>query len=197
MLAAPRVLVYGWRMDFTLRPATAADAESLARIHVAGWQGAYGGLVDQSFLDSLSVESRAQNWREWLGAGTTHVIIAEQNGAPAGFAGYGPLRTPPPGMSMIRPLYTAEIYALYLMPDMKRKGLGTQLMGAAAADLKARKHKSLCLWVLEGNKTAIAFYKARGGQKCGTKQIDIGGRKLPEAAFGWRDTAGLLPPVSD
>lgn len=179
-------------MDFTLRPATDADAEALARIHVAGWQGAYGGLVDQAFLDSLSVEERTANWRTWLAAGTTHVIIAEQNGAAAGFVGYGPLRTPPPGMSMIRPLYTAEIYALYLMPELMRQGLGTKLIAAAAADLKAQKHKSLCLWVLEGNKRAIAFYKARGGQKCGSKKVDIGGRALPEAAFGWRDTAPLL-----
>lgn len=180
-------------MDFILRPATADDAEALARIHVAGWQGAYGGLVDQAFLDSLSVEDRAGQWRGWLGEAGPHVIIAEADGMAAGFCSYGPLRTPPPGMSMIRPLYTSEIYALYLMPDRKRQGLGTRLMAAAAADLKERKHKSLCLWVLEGNKSAIAFYKARGGQKCGSHKVDIGGRSLPEAAFGWRDTAPLLP----
>lgn len=182
----------GLRMDFTLRPATAADAESLARIHVAGWQESYGGLVDQAFLDSLDVARRTENWRGWLADGSTHVILAENEHGPAGFVSAGPLRTPPPGMSMIRPLYTAEIYALYLMPDQIRKGLGTQLMAAAATEMKARKHKSLCLWVLEGNKRAIAFYKARGGQKCGTKTVDIGGKMLPEAAFGWRDTAPLL-----
>jgi len=182
----------GLRMDFTLRPATVADSESLARIHVAGWQGAYGGLVDQSFLDSLDVAQRTENWRTWLTDTNTHVIIADGPDGAAGFVSAGPLRTPPPGMSMIRPLYTSEIYALYLMPDQMRKGLGTQLMAAAATEMKARKHKSLCLWVLEGNKRAISFYKARGGQKCGTKQVDIGGKMLPEAAFGWRDTAPLL-----
>lgn len=182
----------GWRMSFILRPAIATDCESLARIHIAGWQGAYGGLVDQAFLDSLSITQRTENWRTWLADANTHVVIAEDKSGPAGFVSVGPLRTPPPGMSMIRPLYTAEIYALYLMPDQMRKGLGTQLMAAAAAEMKARKHKSLCLWVLEGNKRAIAFYKARGGQKCGTKQVDIGGKMLPEAAFGWRDTAPLM-----
>lgn len=184
--------VYGWRMTFTLRPATIDDAESLARIHVAGWQESYGGLVDQSFLDSLSVATRTENWRTWLGDANTHVIIAHDENGAAGFVSAGPLRTPPPGMSMIRPLYTSEIYALYLMPAAMRQGLGTQLMAAAATEMKTRKHKSLCLWVLEGNKRAIAFYKARGGQKCGTKKVDIGGKMLPEAAFGWRDTAPLL-----
>ena len=172
-------------MSFTIRTADAGDAGALAAIHIAGWQAAYGGLVDQAFLDALSVEERAANWRTWLADGTAHVLIAENPAREAaGFASFGPLRTPPPGMSQIRPLYTAEIYALYLMPDIWRQGLGSQLMAAAAEKLRENRHKSLCLWVLEGNRRAIAFYKKRGGQKCGTKQADIGGRLLPECAFG-------------
>lgn len=182
-------------MTFTIRPATAADAEALARIHVEGWRASYDGLVDAAFLAALDEDARAANWRDWLGAGKTQALIAhDADGQPAGFCGFGPLRTAPPGMSPIRPLYTAEIYALYILPSFWRRGLGSQLMGAAAAALREQKHRSLCLWVLEGNKRAIAFYKKKGGQKCGTKTVEIGGKMLPEAAFGWRDNGALLSP---
>ncbi|MBU0799864.1 MAG: GNAT family N-acetyltransferase [Alphaproteobacteria bacterium] len=180
-------------MTFTLRPATIDDAAALAHIHVAGWRASYEGLVDAAFLDSLDENARAQNWRDWLATGQTHALIAfAADNTPAGFISYGNLRTPPPGMSQIRPLYTAEIYAIYLLPAFWRQKLGSQLMAAAATDLRTRKHKSLCLWVMEGNKRAVSFYKKKGGQKCGTKQVEVGGKTLPEIAYGWRDSTPLL-----
>lgn len=175
-----------------IRPAVPDDANILARIHVAGWQASYGGLVDQKFLDSLDVNEREKNWIDWMKQGDTSVLIADDSaGKPMGFISFGRLRTPPPGGSPIRPLYTAEVYAIYLLPESWGQGVGRGLMAAAAVALKDRKHKSLCLWVLEGNKRAIAFYRALGGQKCGSKIVEIGGRNLPEIAFGWRDTAAL------
>lgn len=178
-----------------LRPATPDDAAALARIHVAGWQASYGGLVDQAFLDGLDVGERTKNWQDWLSSGDTSAIIAhDDQGNPAGFISFGRLRTPPPGMSPIRPLYTAEIYALYILPDYWRQKLGRRLVDQAVRSLKDRKHKSLCLWVVEKNARAVAFYKALGGQKCGSKTVEIGGRHLSEIAFGWRDTAPLFCP---
>jgi GNAT superfamily N-acetyltransferase len=144
----------------------------------------------------LDEESRAADWRNWLGEGKTQAQIArDENGAPAGFVSYGPLRTPPPGMSQIRPLYSSEIYALYILPAYWRQKLGTQLMGAAALHLRTLRHRSLCLWVLERNKRAVTFYKARGGQRCGKKEVEIGGAALTDIAMGWRDTVPLLPPA--
>ncbi len=181
-----------------IRPATETDISDLASIHVAGWRAAYGGLVDQAYLDAADADEKAAQWRQWFADGETATLIArdEANKA-AGFVSFGRLRTPPPGMSPIRPLYSAEIYALYLLPDVWRQGLGRRLLGEAARALKDRKHKSLCLWVLDGNRRANDFYKALGGQRIGKKQVEIGGKLLPEAAYGWRDTAVLLNAPGD
>lgn len=177
---------------FTIRPATTADAPALAHIHIAGWRASYEGLLDAAFLDTLDEQARARDWQEWLTTGKIRALIAhDPAGQPAGFVSFGPLRTPPPGMSQIRPLYTAEIYALYLLPACWRQGLGTELMREAAVKLREDKHRSLCLWVMEGNKRAIAFYKKRGGQKCGSKAVEVGGRKLTDIAYGWRDSTTL------
>lgn len=172
-----------------IRPATADDAAALAHIHIEGWRASYGGLVEQSFLDNLDKAERTQDWIKWLGEGTEALIAYDEHEQPAGFIAFNKLMTPPPGMSPIRPLYTAEILAIYILPAYWRQGLGKDLMKGAAARLKERKHKSLCLWVLEKNARGNAFYKALGGQRCGKKDVTIGNQKLTDVCYGWRDSA--------
>jgi ribosomal protein S18 acetylase RimI-like enzyme len=172
-----------------IRPCTPEDAQALAHIHIEGWRATYNGLVEQSFLDALNKDERAADWVKWLGEGTEALIAHDDAGNPAGFIAFNKLMTPPPGMSPIRPLYTSEILAIYILPDYWRQGLGHQLMKEAATRLKERKHKSLCLWVLEKNSRGNAFYKALGGQRCGKKDVTIGATKLTDVCYGWRDTS--------
>ena len=180
-------------MPFTIRPATEIDIPAIAFIHVAGWRDSYGGIVRQEFLDNLSVEEKEKNWRDWFKDGTMQVLLAlDGAGKPCGFISFGKLRTPVPGGSPIRPPYSAEVYAIYILHDSQRQGLGRQLMREAALKLKDMKHRSLCLWVLEKNARAVEFYKKLGGQRCGKKDIEVGGTKVKDVAIGWRDTAGLM-----
>src|SRR5262249_6328531 len=114
-----------------IRAATQDDIPAIAQLHVQGWKGAYGGIVNQSYLDSLDEKAREKQWREWFDPQNNPVQIAfDDEGNPAGFINYGRLRTPPPGSSPIRPLYSAEIFALYLLPQYYRQGIGTALMRA-------------------------------------------------------------------
>ncbi|HEY8192196.1 MAG TPA: GNAT family N-acetyltransferase [Alphaproteobacteria bacterium] len=180
-------------MSFSIRAAIEADIPALAHIHVEGWKSSYGGIVNQAFLDELKESERAADWQRWFGEGNMEVLIAHDDaGNPAGFASFGKLRTPIPGGSPIRPLYTAEIYAIYILPQYWRQGLGRQLVGGAALKLKDMKHRSLSLWVLEKNVRACGFYKSLGGQRCGKKDIEVGGTKVKDVAYGWRSTESLL-----
>lgn len=174
-----------------IRPATPADIPVIAALHVEGWKGAYGGIVDQAYLDSLSVEKRIADWTSWMAAGESEVFLAEQKGKAAGFVVTGRTKTPPPGSSPIRPSHSGEIYALYLHPDFWRQGIGTALIKHGARTLKEQKHGAICLWVLDANGRARAFYEKMGGQKIGNKMIEIGPSKLKEVCYGWRDTAAL------
>lgn len=174
-------------MTLSIQQANKNDAEIIAKLHVAGWQGAYGGLIDQSYIDSQTAALRTEKWQEIFAQDESTTLLATIEGKPAGFISYGPLRTAPPGTSKIRPLYTSEIYALYLAPDFFRQGIGTQLMGAAIDGLKAGKHQSTCLWVLEGNKRARGFYDKMSGQRIGKKMVEFGPTKAKEICYGWRD----------
>ncbi|PZO81746.1 MAG: N-acetyltransferase [Micavibrio aeruginosavorus] len=174
-----------------IRAATKDDIPTIASLHIEGWKGAYGGIVDQAYLDSLTVEKRTADWTQWMEADESTVFIAEEEGKPAGFVVIGRTKTPPPGSSPIRPSHSGEIYALYLHPDFWRRGIGTALIKHAARELKERKHSTVCLWVLDANTRARAFYEKMGGQKLGGKMIDIGPSKLKEVCYGWRDTSAL------
>jgi ribosomal protein S18 acetylase RimI-like enzyme len=176
-------------------PATLTDIDDLAHIHIEGWRASYGGLVEQSFLDSLDKEKRAQDWATWMASGAEALIARDDAGKPAGFIAFNKLMTPPPGMSAVRPLYTAEILALYILPDYWRHGLGRRLMSDAVTRLKEKKHRSLCLWVLEKNTRAVGFYKALGGERCGKKPVEIGSRILTDICYGWRNSAILEESV--
>lgn len=174
-----------------IRPASAEDIPAIASLHLEGWKGAYGGIVDQAYLDQLTLDQRIKDWRGWMEAGESDVFIAEEGTEPVGFVVTGRTKTPPPGSSPIRPSHSGEIYALYLHPDAWRRGIGTALLKQAARHLKDQKHGAICLWVLDKNMRAKAFYEKMGGQKIGNKMIEIGPSKLKEVCYGWRDTAAL------
>ena len=177
---------------WTISTAAAGDEKNLAHLHVQGWRDSYAGLIPQDYLDSLNEQDRAEKWTQWLKESHGPVLVAfDDKGTAAGFVNFGKLRTPLPGQSAIRPLYPGEIYAIYILASYWRKGLGRVLMKQAADGLAAMKHRSMCLWVLQGNERAIGFYKALGGQRCGKKDIEIGGSTRTELCFGWRNTDGL------
>jgi ribosomal protein S18 acetylase RimI-like enzyme len=182
-------------MPFTIATATQDDAKDLGMIHVEGWRASYCGLVPQDFLDGLDAGKRAQQWIEWMDQGTEALIARDENDQPAGFIAFNKLMTPPPGMSPVRPLYTAEILAIYILPAYWRQGLGKRLIGMAAARLEEKKHKSMCLWVMEKNIRGNAFYKSLGGERCGKKQVEIGGKMLQDVCYGWRSTKNLVLPT--
>ena len=172
--------------------ATEKEAGILGVLHVEGWKGAYGGIINQEYLDNLQPSDKADLWTDWLEKPDIEAAIAYSDNHPVGFVAYGRIQTPPPGQSAIRPLYTSEILALYILPDYWRKGVGTALLKFAAKELKPMKHTSMCLWVLDKNKRACDFYEKMGAKRIGKQFVEIGGTKAKEVCYGWRYTHDLI-----
>tara|TARA_Y100001001_G_scaffold127328_1_gene126110 strand:+ start:231 stop:758 length:528 start_codon:yes stop_codon:yes gene_type:complete len=168
-----------------LKPILESSVEDLATIHVQGWQAGYKDLVPDDYLENLSVDEYKSKWQLWLKE-LAQGYVAEVDGIAAGFVSFGKIRTRLPCDKGVIPLYSGEIYALYLKPDYWRMGLGSQLLRAAFEDLKQERHNGAALWVVKDNKRACSFYEAHGGQRVAKKKQEIGGRFLNESAFGWR-----------
>lgn len=171
----------------TIRPATLADAEGLARVHVDTWRSAYRGIVPDEVLDTLSYAGRAARWHEILlrTEGTTVNLVAEEEGQVVGFASGGPMREGPPGVD-------GELYALYVRAEAQGRGLGRRLTQAAAAWLHTHGYHSMLVLVLADN-PACHFYERLGGHYVGAASITIGGVDLAERAYVWDDLTTLLP----
>jgi L-amino acid N-acyltransferase YncA len=71
----------------TVRPATPADADAIAAIHVAGYEDAYRGLLPDAVLDVRTLELRRRVWGERLARehGAEFTDVAEIDGVVGAF----------------------------------------------------------------------------------------------------------------
>ncbi len=146
-------------MGLQIRPAAPADAEAIARLHLASYRAAYQGLIPAGVLSSLRGEDRERRWRASLNDPQRRTLIAEDDGAvPAliGFAEVGPSRDDDADAG------TGELMALHVTQARWRWGVGRALNRFAIAALAAQGFQAVTLWVLTGNSRARAFYEAMG-----------------------------------
>jgi ribosomal protein S18 acetylase RimI-like enzyme len=135
-----------------IRDALLPDAATLAQVHVASWQEAYRGLIDQSFLDSLDVPERTATWDRILRQGRVRVLVAEAGHRIVGFCTVG--RSADEGWG--------EVYSIYLSPEHWGRGLGRDLLAAGEQALSESGEERALLWVLDTNLRARGFYERQG-----------------------------------
>lgn len=146
----------------------------MARVHVASWQRAYPGLINQAFLDSMDVASRTESWRRILRQTRGRVLVAEDDGVIDGFCAVGPSTEEDWG----------EVYAIYLDPDRWGQGVGRALLAAGERALLDDGQWQALLWVLDRNVRARAFYERQGWVPGKPIRIEnIGGVDVNEARY--------------
>lgn len=171
-----------------VRAATPDDAAAIACVHIETWRTAYGGIIPGYVLAGLSYERRLQRWTEILNRpadARSGNFVAVLDDRVVGFASGGPERDGDP-------VYTGELYAIYVLRTHERRGLGRLLTHAVAALLVEAGFDSMLVWVLSDNSAARRFYEALGGTVLREKPADIFGLMLPEVSYGWTDLDELV-----
>ena len=155
-----------------LRPALPSDAHDVAAVHVRSWQSAYRGLLPDDVLAGLSIPDREQFWSDVLTARPpyTRTVAATIAGVIVGFAATGPPLVPADRADPT----VGDLYALYVAPDVWRRGIGTQLHAAALDRLRSCGFTHAGLWVLDTNERALRFYYRHGWTDTGRSQLDRG-----------------------
>lgn len=162
--------------EVVIRPASPADADAIARVHISSWKSAYARVLPAEYLDSLDPSERATEWAEVLSAGSATTLVAEANGRILGFASYGASRDEDAEDGDL------ELYAIYLDLEAWGRGVARELIRTILADVPAGVPMSL--WVLEQNERARHFYRRHGFQADGVDRIDeIGGRPVTEVRY--------------
>jgi GNAT superfamily N-acetyltransferase len=167
----------------SIRAATEHDAVAISHVHIESWRTTYAGIVPDEYLSALNEAERALLWREWL-TRDIEVYVAVLDGRVIGFISGGPIREP------LRD-YNAELYAIYLLQQAQGLGIGTDLLRELAGSLMNKGFTSMAVWVLERNPFR-RFYEKSGAQFVSSKEIEIGGAMLSEAAYGWPDLEAIL-----
>ncbi|MGP4079653.1 GNAT family N-acetyltransferase [Pseudalkalibacillus sp. R45] len=162
-----------------IRRAEREDIGKIAEVHVGSWKTTYRGIVSDGFLDSLSPEQKISQWTRNLEQDDPILLVADEAGQVVGFVSAGKSRSD-------HLPFKAEIYAIYILKEFQRKGIGKALVKAAVAEFKSRGWDSMLIWVLEENESKH-FYEKMGGKEAGRDQLQIEGKFHTEIAFGWAD----------
>ena len=172
-----------------IREAHAVDAAAIARVHVDSWRTTYAGILPSDFLASLSYEGREQSWSRMLSAPgkRSFTCVAEDDeGRVVGFASGGPEREGDPA-------YKGELYAIYVLEQCQRRGIGRRLTAAVVRRLVEQDIDAMLLWVLAANPSR-GFYETLGARRIREKATRVGGIEVVEVAYGWstlRDLSNL------
>ena len=148
-------------MDILIKPMETDDEiRGKAYVHWKSWQESYRGIVDDGYLDRMTLaqtEEKAFRWRD-------NILVAKDGERVVGFVGYGPASGEEG---------TGEIFALYVLEEYQRRGIGYALMREALSRLEGC--RVVVLWALKENDKAIRFYERVGFlPDGGEKEITLG-----------------------
>lgn len=174
-------------MTISIRPATAGDAQAIARVRVDCWRTTYRGLIPDAYLDAMSVDASTALWDRVLSAETTaaSVFVAAHDGEVVAFAAGNLLEEPRHGLD-------AELSAVYVRRDHQRAAIGRRLVDAVARAQRAHGAHGLIVWVIAGNKAARAFYERLGASLLIEQPFEWDGMPLVEAGYGFSDLDALI-----
>ena len=148
-------------MDILIKPMETEDEiRGKAYVHWKSWQESYRGIVDQGYLDRMTVsrcEEMASRYPE-------NTLVAKDGARVIGFACAGAVNGE---------IDAGEVYALYVLEEYQHQGIGYALMREALSLLKGC--RVVILWAFKENAKAIRFYERVGFRLDGTeKEIVLG-----------------------
>ena len=160
-------------MDYRIRKATKDDIHDLALIYHRSWKFAYNGIIDRSFLDSMSLEKRIEkfNSMEYIPE-----YLFEYRGKIVGCSRLIDSRDEDPECC-------AEIQTIYFLPEYTGMGLGILFLKELKVIAVENKYKHMIVWCLSDNSKAIRAYEKAGFHKDNNRSIEIGNQILQETRF--------------
>src|SRR5258708_24508470 len=171
-----------------IRLAEFDEAAAIARVQVETWRAAYRAIMSSRILDGLNEVRVAAFWAQVLSQdeGRSFILVATAGERVVGFASCGPRQN-------ARNASEGEIYALYVMAEMQKQGVGRRLVDTAFARLAELGLVSARIWTLRENRPARLFYERLGGSLAGEGSTDIGGESYVEVAYDWSDLRQRKP----
>ncbi len=171
----------------TIRSAGLADAVAIAQLHTRSWQTAYRGILSDCFLQGPLPENRRVLWHSRLASSERAdqlVLVDEHEGTIRGFAC---------AYLDADPEWGCLLDNLHVVPDLKGRGLGRQLMTAVTEQIwRSNPSGRLHLWAYEQNVAACRFYERLGGAvTLQHAELAPDGTQVNAVRYCWSELSGL------
>ncbi|OJW47800.1 MAG: hypothetical protein BGO67_09135 [Alphaproteobacteria bacterium 41-28] len=176
---------------YEIREARIGDAEDIAFVHTMAWKAAYKGILNQAFLDNVSLEERLRFRQKILTEGKGLQYVALWKNQVIGFCDAHVLHFHEnqhlSAEQRQRRTERGEIYALYLLENHQHKGIGKALFGKIRIQLKEQGLTPFLAWVFKDNHRARRFYVSQGGILVDEISARIGDQDYQEVAYRFED----------
>lgn len=136
-----------------IKKACEKDIDAIGSVIFKSWHETYKGLINDSFLNTMTEEMCTENARK---RGTKTTLICFDGEKPVGICVYIKARDKDLAANY------GEVQAIYILNEYKHLGLGKKLIEEAENSLRKLGFTAVSLWVLKGNDHAIGFYKHSG-----------------------------------
>ncbi len=174
-----------------VREAQVSDTPAMGRVMVEAWLAGHRGQMPEE-----AWQKRRDEWTPEMSAGAWKRNLLERDETPGSREVY--LIAVDDDENLVGIIYglpadegasedVADIAALYVHPQMQGKGVGRQLLKAAADRLSEFGFTKLNIAVLTTNEPARGFYEAMGGTDVGERLFDEDGHLLSERVYAWPD----------
>ena len=161
----------------SIRRATQDDVEVLAGLAADAWRNTHRDLIAADAIDdilgqwySVDVLRRRING--------VPLDVSESDSKVVGYAQHGPIGA-----------HVHEVYALYVAPAMLGMGIGWSLWAAMCKEARSTNRTVIELWVLDGNRSGIDWYKRQDGKEVGRRSIQMADGPHTELRYRFNPSA--------
>lgn len=174
-------------MNFTIRRGTLDDSSGIAMVHLQTWQKSYRKFFPHEKLDNYSLSESAQKWKTRIQSYVKEriiLLVAEDfQKRIIGFATGGPSGIyEKSGIAV----YECEVYAIYVLNEYQKKGIGSALIKEMTKYLLQSGWKSMIIWTLKES-DYHRFYEKLGGIAQETKRYFKWGTEHVLSGYVWKD----------
>lgn len=159
-------------MEF--RSATTTNIPSIQTIAERSWERNYDVLTRETARETVAEWYSEETLRTEIESEDTIVLVAENENGIVGFSHsvWSDEETP-----------TGTILRLYVDPDRRQEGIGSELLEATRAVLTERDLERIEAMVLAANEPGNDFYRSAGFKQIETAETVIGENSYPENVY--------------
>lgn len=166
-------------MDIEIQKLNINNIPDYMRVNTQCWQETYKGIIDDEFLNKINNELEKNIERKmerFKSEEEKKDYVIYLNKKPIGMTSVGKSR-------IDKYPNSGELCSLYILNDVKDKGIGKKIFEHDVCILKKLGYDSMVIGCLKDNISANGFYQHMGGKLSFERTINIGGKEYKENIY--------------